>query len=295
MAQPDPPVPAPGASARRRRHKVDWELISCGLTGHVLVGSDAAKVRPEDQALVRESGGIRWYRCLRCDAWVAPAPPEQPSRPEVPTLDEIEIPLRGAALHDRYVLRAIAVERGFHVLIFALLAVAIFLFIPHRHALQSDYAQLLRGLRDSTVGSNAGRGGFWTLLNRLFIIREVDLITIGVALVVYCLILSAEIVGLWRARRWAEYLTFVEALVLLPYEFYELAHSITVLKVAGLILNLAILLYLAIVHRLFGVRGGAGAVRARYEADGGRLAVERATPDPALGVPGDLRANTPGT
>ena len=180
----------------------------------------------------------------------------------------------------------IAVERGFHVLIFALLAVAIFLFIPHRHALQSDYAHLLRDLRDSTFGGNVGRGGVWTLVNRLFTIREVDLIVIGVALVVYCLVLSAEIVGLWRARRWAEYLTFVESCVLLPYEIYELAHSVTVLKVAGLILNLAILLYLAIVHRLFGVRGGAGAVRARYEAEGGRPAVERATPDPAIGAPG---------
>jgi uncharacterized membrane protein (DUF2068 family) len=293
MAHPDPPVAPPGALPARRRHKVDWELISCGLNGHVLIGLDAASVKPEDHALVRESGDTRWYRCLRCDAWVALAPPEQPSRPAVPTLDEIDIPLRGPALRDRYVLRFIAVERCFHVLIFGLLAVAIFLFIPHRQALQSDYAQLLRDLRNGTVGGNVGRGGIWTMINRLFTIHEADLIVVGVALVAYCVVLSAEIVGLWRARRWAEYLTFVESSVLLPYEIYELTASVTVLKVAGLIFNLAILLYLAIVHRLFGVRGGAGAVRARYEAGGGRLAVERATPDPAIGAPGDLRVNTP--
>jgi uncharacterized membrane protein (DUF2068 family) len=190
-------------------------------------------------------------------------------------------------------LRFIAVERCFHVLIFALLAVAIFLYIPHRHALQSDYAQLVRDLRNSTFGGNFGRGGIWSLINRLLTIRELDLIIIGVLLIVYSVILVAEIVGLWRARRWAEYLTFIESCVLLPYEIYEFISSVTFLKVAGFILNLAILLYLAIVHRLFGVRGGARAVRARYEAGGGRLAIERATPDPAIGVPGDLRANLP--
>jgi uncharacterized membrane protein (DUF2068 family) len=288
-----PAAPAPGALPARRRRTVDWELISCGLNGHVLVGADAATVKPEDHALVRESGGVRWHRCVRCDAWVALVPPERPSRPSVPTLDEIDLPLRGPALRDRYVLRFIAVERSFHVLIFALLAVAIFLFIPHRHALQSDYAQILQSLRDSTVGGSFGRGGVWTMINRLLTIREVDLVLIGVALVVYCLVLSAEIVGLWRARRWAEYLTFIESCVLLPYEIYELVNRVTVLKVVGLVFNLAILLYLIIVHRLFGVRGGVRAVQARYEAGGGRLAFERATPALSIGGPGDLGPNPP--
>jgi uncharacterized membrane protein (DUF2068 family) len=270
--------PAAGVVPDRKRRQVDWELISCAFQGHALVGTDAAEVRPEDRTLVREANGLRWHRCLRCDAWLPLAPPEQPARPAVPSLDEVTIPLRGRPLRDRYVLRLIAVERGFHVLVFALLAVAIFLFIPHRNELHSDYTHFLQNLRNGVVGPAAGRGGFWTLINRLFAISEVDLILIGVALVLYCLLLSVEIVGLWRARRWAEYLTFIESCVLLPYEFYELTKSVTVLKVAGLVLNLIILLYLAIVHRLFGIRGGSRAVRADYEANGGRSDFDRATP-----------------
>jgi uncharacterized membrane protein (DUF2068 family) len=269
----------PSAPGRRHR-KVDWELISCATKGHALVGTDAAEVRPDDYALVREASGLRWHRCLRCDAWLPLGPPSQPARPSVPALDEVEIPLRGRPLRDRYVLRLIAVERAIHVLVFALLAVAIFIFIPHRNELHSDYTQFLQNLRNGIVGPNAGRRGFWTLINRLFSISETDLILIGVVLVLYCVLLSVEIVGLWRARRWAEYLTFVESCVLLPYEFYELTKSVTVLKVAGLIFNLAILLYLAIVHRLFGIRGGHRAIQAAYEAHGGRQAFDRATPAP---------------
>ena len=274
--------PVPGAPPGRKRRQIDWELISCAFQGHALVGTDAAEVRPGDHALVRERNGLRWYRCLRCDCWLPLSPPEQPVRPTVPSVDEVAIPLRGRPLRDRYVLRLIAIERGFHVLVFALLAVAIFLFIPHRNELHSDYTHFLQDLRNGVVGPGVGRGGFWTLINRLFSISEVDLILIGVVLVLYCVLLIVEIVGLWGARRWAEYLTFVESCVLLPYEIYELTKSVTVLKVVGLAANLVILLYLAIVHRLFGIRGGSRAVRAAYEADGGRLAFDRATPKPAL-------------
>jgi uncharacterized membrane protein (DUF2068 family) len=285
MSQPATVVPASGAAPGRKRRHVDWELISCGFQGHALVGTDAAEVRPEDHALVRESGGIRWYRCLRCDAWVALPRPGCPDRERVPALEEVDFPLRGRRLRDRYVLRFIAVERSFHVLIFALLAVAIFLFIPHREELHSDYNHLLHDLGDNIVGTSAARGGIWTLLNRLFTISEADLILVGLALVVYCLILIVEIVGLWGARRWAEYLTFIESCVLLPYEIYELIKSVTALKVIGLILNLAILLYLIIVHRLFGVRGGARALRAEYEAESGRRAFDRSTPLPVTATP----------
>jgi uncharacterized membrane protein (DUF2068 family) len=283
MGQNSPQVPAPGASPSGKRLHAYWELISCGFQGHCLIGTDTAEIRPADYALVRESDGLRWYRCLRCDAWVALPPPASPTRQTVPSLDEVEIPLRGRPLRDRFVLRFIAIERAVHVLVFALLAVAIFLFIPHHQSVENDYARILRDLRNGIVGTSTARGGIWSAINRLLSLSNTELTLIGLLLIGYCVILSIEIVGLWQAKRWAEYLTFIESCVLLPYEIYELLNSVTVLKVVGLVFNLAILLYLAIVHRLFGIRGGARAVRAEREADSGRLAVERGTPRSALG------------
>jgi uncharacterized membrane protein (DUF2068 family) len=293
MANDAPSVPPPGGSRPRMRFQIRWELISCASQGHALVGTDAAEVRAQDQALVREWEGLRWHRCLRCDAWIPLPPPAQPDRQGVPSLEEVDIPLRGRPLRDRYVLRLIAIERSFHVLAFLLLAVAIFLFIPHRQELEGDYTRFLKDLRDSILGANGGRAGVWSAINRLFNISNTELTVIGIALIIYSLILVAEIVGLWRGRRWAEYLTFIESSVLLPYEIYELIHSVTVIKVVGLILNLAILLYLAIVHRLFGIRGGARAVRAEHEADSGRSAIERGTPTLAPGLAEGVPATDP--
>jgi hypothetical protein len=58
-----------------------YELIGCGVHGHELVGTDAAQVRPQDELLVREPGdGLRWYRCVRCDAQVPLPPLTNPTR-----------------------------------------------------------------------------------------------------------------------------------------------------------------------------------------------------------------------
>ena len=74
------PAPAPTAAPgteRPRRYlpKLRYELIGCGLHGHELLGTDAAGLRPEDQLFARDAGGLRWYRCLRCDSWVVLTPP----------------------------------------------------------------------------------------------------------------------------------------------------------------------------------------------------------------------------
>jgi uncharacterized membrane protein (DUF2068 family) len=92
-------------------------------------------------------------------------------------------------------------------------------------------------------------------------------------------VLFFEAAGLWFSRRWAEYLTFLETGVLVPFEIYEISNGVSPLKVLTLIITLAIVLYLLFSKRLFGLRGGGAAERAEKEADSGWGALERSTID----------------
>jgi len=103
----------PGTQRPRRFYpRFHWELLVCGVRGHELIGTDAAHVGPEHRVFAREQDGVRWYRCVRCDSWLPLPPPGNPARAEPPPRDEIELPLRGKALRDKVVLRAIAIDRG---------------------------------------------------------------------------------------------------------------------------------------------------------------------------------------
>src|ERR1700678_1973780 len=111
------PQPPGTEHTRRFRPKLRYELIGCGLHGHELLGTDAAELRPEDEVVARDQGGLRWYRCLRCDSWVALPPPDHPTQKYLPPRDDITLPLRGKPLRDRYVLRLISLERVVHFLV----------------------------------------------------------------------------------------------------------------------------------------------------------------------------------
>ena len=256
-------VPTPGTLARKfYRPRIDYELIACALHGHVLVGLDVAEVRPSDADVLREYGGLRWHRCLRCDAWIVLDLPANPASQYLPGVVELDIPLRGRRLRDRYVLRLIVLERLLHALVFAALAAAIFAFAANADHLQHIWKKILVGLQPYS--------GSWIVqdVTKLFKLSHLTLYLLGVAASVYVTVLLAECVGLWSARRWAEYLTFVELACFVPFEIYEIAAKVTPLKVATLVLNLAILGYLLLVHRLFGVRGGLKAAKAAYGEEG---------------------------
>ncbi len=54
-----------------------------------------------------------------------------------------------------------------------------------------------------------------------------------------------EAYGLWHGRRWAEWLAALSGAVYVPIEIYELAHHASWLKAGALIVNLAIVAYMA--------------------------------------------------
>ena len=273
-------VHLPGTERTRRfRPKLRWELIGCGLHGHELVGTDATEVRPEDHLVVREADGLRWYRCLRCDSWLPLNPPSSPPNQFPPERDQIVLPLRGRPLRNLYVLRLIAVDRVIHFLVLGVLGVGIILFAGHQKDLRGDYLRLLNSLQ-SSVGFVSTRNGFFREITHLVSLSSTTLFLYGSAFSVYSAVNGIEAVGLWREKRWAEYLTFIEVTLLLPLEIYELTVKISYLKIAALVLNVAVMIYLGYAHRLFGFRGGGAADRALYDYDSGWSALERATPVP---------------
>jgi uncharacterized membrane protein (DUF2068 family) len=246
-----------------------------------LFGTDAATITSDDALLVRQEAGVRWHRCVRCDSWVRRADPTEPTRGRVEGRDEIQLPLRGAALRDRYVLRLIALDRAIHVVVLTGLAIALLTFAAHNRTLHQDYENLMTALAGSKPGAAQVRGvlGY---LGRAFKYSPAHLRVLALVLLAYAALEATEAVGLWLAKRWAEYLTFIATTVLVPYEVYELTLSVSVFKVVTLVINLAVVIYLLFAKRLFGLRGGHRADQARREASSGWAAIERTTtPTPA--------------
>jgi uncharacterized membrane protein (DUF2068 family) len=273
--------PLPGTvKPQRFLPRLHWELLACGVSGHELVGLDAAQLDPEDRVLALEQDGQRWHRCLRCDSWLPLAPPEHPARERMPARDEIELPLRGRALRDKVVLRLIAINRGFHFLVLALLGIAVLVFASRQEQLRGEFYRVATAVQRTVGGGpvQQEKVGLLGELNKLFSLQSSTLTTVGIALLAYAAVEGIEAVGLWRQRRWAEYLTFLVTASLLPLEVYEMVHRLTPFKVIAFVINVAVVLYLLLAKRLFGLRGGAAADEAERERDMGWDALERATP-----------------
>jgi uncharacterized membrane protein (DUF2068 family) len=266
-------LPRPGRRRTSHRPANRFELFTCGWQGHALVGTDAAQVTAEDAAVVREAGGLRWYHCLRCYDWVALAPPTDPTHQRVPEQADIELPLRGQLLRDRYVLRLIALDRAVHVTVLSVLAVIIFFVAGDHNALEHDYTQVVEAF-----GGPSQAHPFLSHFKHLFTISTTHLYEAGMVVVAYGALEATEMVGLWLARRWAEYLTFVATIVLIPFEVYELTSSVTTLKLITFLINVAIAVYLLWSKRLFGLNGGQAAEQQRLRSAVSWEALEKSVP-----------------
>ena len=88
---------------------------------------------------------------------------------------------------------------------------------------------------------------------------------LGAVSFVYAALFATEGIGLWFAKRWAEWFTVIITGSLIPFELYETIHRPTVIRVAVLLINLAVVAYL--IHRIIHERrqavalGADGAVR----------------------------------
>lgn len=72
--------------------------------------------------------------------------------------------------------------------------------------------------------------------------QKLRLVAFGTFL--YATLFITEGIGLWMDKRWAEWLTIVSTAGLIPIEIYELVKELNAVKVAVLIVNVLIVIYL---------------------------------------------------
>src|SRR5947209_1164303 len=105
---------------------------------------------------------------------------------------------------------------------------------------------------ENQLNLNVGRRIIMQLLLKLLVyIGAFNHITLlAVSAIVYAALEGTEGVGLAMRRRWAEYLTVIATGILIPYEAYEVVSHPTLFKVGALLLNVAVVGYLAYRKRL---------------------------------------------
>jgi uncharacterized membrane protein (DUF2068 family) len=276
---PDRPLPGT-IKPRRFVPRFHWELLVCGIDGHKLLGTDSRTLREGDEIFARDSGDVRWHRCLRCDSWLPLDKPANPVREHPPNRIDVDVPFRGRALRDRIILRAIAIDRALHFVVLGALAILILIFAAHQRELRQHWYPVLVDIQKTVGGGpiQEQKSGLVHQVDRLFSLDQstIRLAALGIGL--YALLEGIEAVGLWRQERWAEYLTLIATALFLPLEIYELSERISPFKIIALIVNTAVILYLLFAKRLFGLRGGAAAEHAAREADAGWASLERTAP-----------------
>jgi uncharacterized membrane protein (DUF2068 family) len=270
----------PGTDRTRRRPRLSYELLVCAWNGHVLVGTDAATISEDDPLVVQEiDAATRRHRCLRCDAWLVLPTPDEPARPTPPTRDEITLPDRGRPLKSRYILRLIALTRAFNVLVLLLVLGGVIAVLVNQTALRDGLVSSASALQTVIGGQivgdlqsllSGGAGPLWLVAGGVLVLIVLE---------------SLEGIGLWRGTRWGEYLTFVMTTLLLVPEAFELTSSPSPGTIIGMVINLAVVLYLLISKRLFGLRGGTDAVAAERAHDVSWAALQRHLPEGAPGTP----------
>jgi uncharacterized membrane protein (DUF2068 family) len=239
---------------------VDWSLFGCARKGHVTYSPDEPELR--ERLMAPTAGGPAW-RCLRCGAFVTDGQHGSGPAAAAPLLR------RGRELRSELILRVFAVERFLRFLVFGGAAYGVWRFKYDRAGIQRAFNNDLPVIRAlyRDLGFNVNHSRLLGLIQHSFTLDSRTLTYLAAGLAVYALIELVESVGLWLGKRWGEYFAMVATSVFLPYEIYDLTVKITWLRVAALVINLLLVIYLVWTKRLFGARGGRKAYEARLRTE----------------------------
>jgi uncharacterized membrane protein (DUF2068 family) len=148
----------------------------------------------------------------------------------------MSVPSDPKSSHDR-LLPWIAAERTFRAVV--LLAVGIVL-ITHPHAnWASDIAHFAQHL-----GLDPKENWIQRIINDVSKIHANQDLLFGLVAIGYGVLEGAEAYGLFKRRRWGEWLTVVATSLLFIPEIWELTKSATFLKVGAVLVNIAVVVYL---------------------------------------------------
>ena len=255
---------------------MDWSLLGCGANGHVTFAPDEPELRGRLNVTARE--GAAW-RCLRCGTFVIGEPTSSGPVSAAPRVR------RGKELRSAFILRLFAVERFLRAIVFGALAIAIWRFSLSRLSIEAAYDQMLPAVRSllRELGFNVNHNRLLGLIQHAFKLNPHTLGLLALAAGAYAVIEIIEAVGLWLLKRWGEYFAMIATSIGIPYEIYDLTAKVTWLRLLAFTINVALVVYLVVTKRLFGVRGGKKAYEARLrsasilQAEIDALAAEEAT------------------
>lgn len=132
-------------------------------------------------------------------------------------------------------------------------AIALFKFLQAKMLFSVSFAALHLLRPDNTLVVNAWIGALPIDGNAAFVQAVGGWITrllphqlagIGAGAFLYGSLFSLEAVGLWHRRVWAEWLTAVATGLLIPLELYEVTVRLSLLRIAVLFVNVAVVWYL---------------------------------------------------
>jgi uncharacterized membrane protein (DUF2068 family) len=244
-----------------RIHPRGWndELWICSLRGHTTPAAEVRSLRPgDDDHLGVEIGSRRLSRCLRCDSWIASALPSTTQAETLPPDEHLPKPRRGQPLEEAITMKVIALWRAVHAVFFALVAVLLAVILTNLAGWRDNAEQLIGKIEPSLTETGRAGGADFLLKNlqRLAGLETATLLKLLAVVVVFAVLEGVEAIGLWKERRWAEYLTVIATALLLPYEVIEITKKVTALRIGGFIANVAVVVFLIYTKRLFGLRGG---------------------------------------
>lgn len=229
----------------RERIANRWELRACACRGHVTYAPDDAALADR----LRGTTGLgEVWRCLRCGEFT-PGAPHGHGHPE-----DAPMVLRGKALRQAIIVRALAVERWIRAVLIGLAAWAVWKFRGAAGSIQATLDRDLPLLRAS--GIKVDQMAAVHELEKALATKPSTLTLLVFLLAAYAGLELVEGVGLWLLARWGEYFAVIATSIFLPLEVHELTKGVTVTRALTFAINVAAVVYLLFSKRLFGLRGG---------------------------------------